>query len=231
MNAPKRKTYELIVEKIELFFIEENMAPGERLPSERELSSRFGVSRTSVREALKALQMAGSVEIKHGGGSYIKTTEVAMLGRQLGSLIEKTESHLVREMLELRRALEVESASLAAQRAGPENLQGMHDALRQMQDSVNDAESGVQADVNFHMQIVRASQNSLLIQMVETLANRLEDTIRATRRHRFTDASRHIDTYTEHDEIYQAIAAQDQRRAKHLMEQHIDRIMLELDAP
>ena len=229
MNAPKRKTYELIVEKIELFFIEENMAPGDRLPSERELSSRFGVSRTSVREALKALQMAGSVEIRHGGGSYIKTPEVAMLGRQLGSLIEKTESHLVHEMLELRRALEVESASLAAQRAGEENLQGMRRALAHMHDSFNDEESGVQADVDFHMQIVRASQNPLLIEMVETLANRLEDTIRATRRHRFTDASRHADTYAEHYEIYAAIAQQDPQRAKKLMEQHIDRIMLELD--
>lgn len=230
MTAPKRKTYELIVEKIEAFFIEENKVPGDRLPSERELSSRFGVSRTSVREALKALEMAGFVEIRRGGGSYIKTPEVAMLGRQLGSLIEKTESHLAHEMLELRRALEVESASLAAQRAGAENLQGMRDALADMHDSFNDAESGVQADLQFHMEIVRASRNLLLIQMVETLANRLEDTIRATRRHRFIDASRHADTYAEHLAIYTAIAEQDPLRAKHLMERHIDQIMRELDA-
>lgn len=228
MQDPKKKTYELIVEQMEIYFLEKDLRQGERLPAERELAALFGVSRTSVREALKVLEMNGTIQIKRGGGSFFAPSGQVQLRKELGSLIDGTEAHFIHEMLELRRAFEVEAASLAAQRAGEVNLEAIRKALKSMQNAFEDPEAGVQADLEFHVQISQATKNRLLIDMMATLAKRMEENIRATRSHRFIDASRHLDTYEEHKEIYMAIASRNSSLAKQLMEKHISRIRSEL---
>ncbi|MEK4405758.1 FadR/GntR family transcriptional regulator [Sporosarcina sp. FSL K6-6792] len=228
MNLQKKKTYEVIVEKIEKFFLNGKLKSGDKLPPERELASRFGVSRTSVREALQALEISGAIEIRQGGGSFIKTSEVQLVSDALSTTIIQAENNLVYEMLELRRALEVESVSLAAQRATSADLEKIRQSLEQMAVSGQDAEAGVQADLHFHLQIVYATQNKLLINLVQTLTERMEDTIRATRKHRFLDEDRYEDTFEEHKEIYIAIASGNAQEAKKLMEEHITRVRREL---
>lgn len=225
---PKKRTYELIIEQIQTLCLENNLPPGGRLPSERDLASLFGVSRNSVREALKGLESKGFLEIRQGGGSFLAETKHDMLGNELGTRIDAAEIQYIDDMLELRRAFEVEAASLAAQRATPDNLQAIRDVLRQMASAANDPELGVQADVDFHLQVANATKNQLLIDLMETLAKRLEENIRATRHHRFTDAARHQDTYKEHEEIYLAIESRDSELAKKLMGEHISRIRSEL---
>lgn len=224
----KKKTYELIVEKIEELFLNGGLKPGDKLPPERELASQFGVSRTSVREALQALEISGSIEIRQGGGSFIKTPEVRMVSDVLSTRIIEAENDLVYEMLEVRRALEVESVSLAAQRATSADLEKIRQSLEQMAASGEDAEEGVQADLHFHLQIVEATHNQLLINLVQTLTERMEDTIRATRKHRFLEGNRYKDTFEEHKDIYVAIASGNAQEAKKLMEEHISRIRREL---
>lgn len=226
---PKKRTYELVVEQIQTLCLENNLPPGGRLPSERDLASLFGVSRNSVREALKGLESKGFLEIRQGGGSFLAQTKHDMLGNELGTRIDAAEIQYIDDMLELRRAFEVEAASLAAQRATPDNLQAMRDVLGQMALAANDPELGVQADVDFHLQVANATKNQLLIDLMETLAKRLEENIRVTRHHRFTDAARHQDTYREHEEIYLAIESRNSELAKKLMGEHISRIRSELD--
>lgn len=228
MNLQKKKTYEVIIEKIEKFFLNGKLKSGDKLPPERELASRFGVSRTSVREALQALEISGAIEIRQGGGSFIKTSEVQLVSDALSTTIIQAENNLVYEMLELRRALEVESVSLAAQRATSADLEKIRQSLEQMAVSWQDAEAGVQADLHFHLQIVYATHNKILINLVQTLTERMEDTIRATRKHRFLDEDRYEDTFEEHKEIYIAIASGNAQEAKKLMEEHITRVRREL---
>jgi len=228
LDLQRKKTYEVIVEKIGKFILSGKLKPGDKLPPERELASRFGVSRTSVREALQALEISGSIEIRQGGGSFIKTSEVQLVSDALSTTIIQAENNLVYEMLELRRALEVESVSLAAQRATSADLEKIRQSLEQMVVSGKDAEAGVQADLHFHLQIVYATHNQLLINLVQTLTERMEDTIRATRKHRFSDDSRYEGTFEEHKDIYIAIASGDSREAKKLMEEHITRVRREL---
>lgn len=225
---PKKRMYELIVEQINILCLEKNLQPGDRLPSERDLASFFGVSRNSVREALKGLESKGVLEIRQGGGSYLAASKRDALGNELRTHIDETQIQLVDEMLELRRAFEVEAASLAAQRATPENLEALRHVLSQMSKAMDDTEMGVQADLNFHMQVAYATKNQLLIDLMETLAKRMEENIRATRRQRFTDKERHQDTLKEHEEIYLAIANGKSELAKQLMFKHISRIRLEL---
>lgn len=225
---PKKKTYELIVEQINLFCLEQNLQPGDRLPSERDLASLFGVSRNSIREALKDLERKEFIEIRQGGGSFLSTTKRDLLGNELRTHIDKAKAILIDEMLELRRAFEVEAAFLAAQRASPKNLEAIQNVLIQMANAKSDPEKGVQADLDFHLQVAYATKNQLLIDLMATLALRIEENIRETRKHRFTDSNRQQETLDEHQEIYDAIADKNSDLAKHLMSQHISRIRSEL---
>ncbi|MGH2317771.1 FadR/GntR family transcriptional regulator [Planococcus sp. SE5232] len=225
---PKKRIYELIVEQINMICLEQNLQPGDRLPSERDLASRFGVSRNSVREALKDLESKGVIETRQGGGSFLAPSKRDVLGTELRTHIDETHTQLIDEMLELRRAFEVEAVSLAAQRATAENLEAIRRVLSQMAEAVDDPEMGVQADLDFHLQVAYATKNQLLIDLMETLAKRMEENIRATRSQRFTDKGRHQDTLKEHEEIYRAIAEGNSDLAKQLMEKHISRIRLEL---
>lgn len=97
-----------------------------------------------------------------------------------------------------------------------------------MVSSKGDVEKGVQADLQFHIAIVEATHNTVFINLSKTLYEYMEDTIRATRRHRLSDPLRYDDTFKEHKEIYVAIASGDQNKAKQLMEKHIVQIRKEL---
>ncbi|MFJ7951865.1 FadR/GntR family transcriptional regulator [Lysinibacillus sp. NPDC096418] len=228
MPQPKKKAYQVIVDQIREYFLNGELQPGDKLPTERELASRFSVSRTSVREALRKLEIKGIIEIKQGSGSFIKTPEYQSFGEELSSTIIKTEKKLIYEMLELRQALEVECAFLASQRATSEDLERIGKALEMMDRVKNDVELGIQADLSFHINIVLASHNSIFLQLIQTLSEHMQDTIRATRRQRLKDPERIQETVDEHKEIYLAIAAGDANQAKLLMEKHIKQIRREL---
>ncbi|RNF41257.1 FadR/GntR family transcriptional regulator [Planococcus salinus] len=229
MITQRKKTYEIILGKIEEFFVGNDMKAGDKLPPERELAKLFGVSRTSVRDALQALEINGKIEIRQGGGSYIKTTELQNLTDELSVTLAETENQLVVEMLELRRALEVEAASLAAQRANAEELKKIRRSVQEMADSLGNIEAGITADLQFHLQIANATHNQLLINMMQALSERMEDTIRATRNHRLSDPDRFNDTVNEHRDICHAIESGNVKQAKQLTEEHITRILLELE--
>lgn len=228
MPQPKKKAYQVIVDQIKEYFLNGELQPGEKLPTERELASRFNVSRTSVREALRKLEIKGLIEIKQGSGSFIKATESHTLGEELSSTIIKTEKKLIYEMLELRQALEVECAFLASRRANSEDLERIRKALELMEQGKNDVELGIQADLSFHINIVLASHNSIFLQLFQTLSDHMQDTIRATRSQRLKNPERTQETIDEHKEIYLAIAAGDAEQAKQLMEKHISQIRREL---
>lgn len=222
-----RKRVEVVLEKLQEMLRTEGLEIGDRLPSERELANRFGVSRNSVREALKTLEWEGIIAIRHGGGSFLKETNQS-IGEVLSVKLEGQESHLVFEMLEVRRALEVEATSLAAKRANARDLEQIQLSLKEMAVPVTEVEAGVQADLHFHLHIVRASHNSILIHLMTTLMKEMETTIRATRKNRFQELERYEETFEEHKHLYLAIASGDSVLAKSLMEKHISGVRREL---
>ncbi len=221
------KRSEIVLQKITEQFLNGQVMSGEKLPSERALAETFGVSRNSVREALQRLALENVIEIKRGGGSIVKG-EREEIHEMLAEKTVYVEEHLVFEMLEVRRALEVEAASLAAQRATAEDLKSISEALKAMDVSIEEVEKGVQADVDFHMRIVEASKNSILIHLAQTLMTEVEKTIYVTRKYRFMDDKRYRETLMEHKEIYLAIASGDRELAKLRMDTHITDIRKEL---
>lgn len=227
MPKPKIKAYQVVVDQIKENFLNGEYKPGEKLPTERELASLFSVSRTSVREALRKLEIKGLIEIKQGSGIFIKSLD--FIPRvEITSPIMNAEKTLIYEMLELRRVLEVECAYLASQRATSEDLERIREALEMMGRAKNDVEQGLQADLSFHFNIVRASHNSIFLQLMESLGERMKDTIQVTRRYRLADPERLQDTVDEHKEIYLAIATGEANQAKRLMEKHITQIRKEI---
>lgn len=227
MSLAKRRTADILIEKIIKYYLHPKAEKVEKLPSERELAKRFEVSRNSVREALQTLALKGVIEIRQGGGSFVKRSEATFLEQVLSENTEMMQSQVIFEMLEVRRALEVESAGLAAQRALAEDLDHIRAALEDMA-SAETTDAGVDADLNFHLRIVKASHNSILIQLSKTLIGQLKETIRTTRQHRFSNADRYEETFNEHKEIYLAIASGDAAAAKKLIEEHITRVRREL---
>ncbi|MFJ7747105.1 FadR/GntR family transcriptional regulator [Peribacillus sp. NPDC097295] len=218
------KVYEIIFNQIKESFINGELKPGDKLPAERELSNRFKVSRTSIREALRVLESNGVIEVRPGDGTFIRQSEVQSLIARLSNTIINAENHLIYEMLEVRRVIETECAFLAAQRASSLDLKNIMNALEDMANSEQDEELGLQADLLFHNSIAQAANNSIFSGLVQTLSEQMKDTIRATRRHRFAKPGHFQETLQEHKDIYFSIALKEADKAKQLMDAHIIRI-------
>ncbi|MEO7337004.1 MAG: FadR/GntR family transcriptional regulator [Caldimonas sp.] len=143
------------------------LAPGTKLPTETAFMAEFRVSRTVVREAISKLQAGGLVETRHGIGTFVVASGDESSFRigpeQLSTL------HDVIAMLELRIGVEVEAAGLAAQRRTPENLSKMRNALDTLTRAVESGADGVSADFQFHLEIMRATQNPHFANLMMTL--------------------------------------------------------------
>lgn len=225
--SEKKKRFEMVLDKIEQNFLSNQLQVGDKLPSERDLANLFDVSRNSVREALQVLALRNIIEIRRGGGSYVKQSNAQFI-EELSERVTVAEEHLIFEMLEVRRALEVEAISLAAQRASADDLNKIRKSLKKMAVSVEDDVAGAEADFEFHMHIINASHNSILIHLAETLMGQMEKTIYATRQHRFVNLDRYEETFNEHKDIYIALASGDGALAKSLMERHLTKMRREL---
>src|ERR671914_860842 len=151
--------------------------PGERLPPERELCVRLNVSRTVVREALNLLEARGLISIEHGRGAVVSGGNVGAVRDTLGLLL-RVQPKTLWELLEIRKVLEVEVAGLAAERAGADDVAAMRLQLDRMRDSIEVPEGYVDADVEFHALLARATRNEVLLTMPEPVV----DLLRASRR-------------------------------------------------
>jgi GntR family transcriptional repressor for pyruvate dehydrogenase complex len=143
------------------------LVPGAKLPTEAAFMAEFRVSRTVVREAISRLQAAGLVETRHGIGTFVvgpTDGSTFRIGREQLSTL-----HDVIAMLELRIGVEVEAAGLAAQRRSAENLAAMHEALEAFNQAIEAGRDAVSADFQFHLEIMRATQNPHFANLMLTL--------------------------------------------------------------
>lgn len=226
-SANKQKVYEIIFQKIQTEITAGILEAGEKLPPERELAVKYGVSRTSIREALRLLELSDFVEIRPGDGTFIKTNEQQTIQQQLTSVALKTDQTTLYEMLELRLILESQCAALAALRATGQDIEKIARTLEAMKNT-DDEEIGIQADLDFHMAIAAAANNSVLAQLISSLASHMRSTIEVTRKHRLASKENFARTLEEHHAIFIAISRGESERAKALMEDHIRTIRQEL---
>lgn len=215
------KVYQLIVDRIRDSILNGDLKPNEKLPSERTMAKLFQVSRTTIREALRALELNGDIEIRAYEGSFIREIEVQTLIKDMTSAIIKAEDSMVFEMLDVRRVLETECAALAAIRASSSDLERIRKCLDDMAKSEQDEELGLTADLNFHYAIAQAANSPILFDLMKILISQMKDTIRATRRYRFAKPQRFEETLNSHKEIYIAISVNDQEKVRKFMTKHL----------
>ncbi len=223
-----KKIYEEIVEQIRQLIRDGDLNPGDRLLSERELSERLRVSRASVREALSALEIMGLIEVRPGEGTFIRQTSVdSIIGPM--ALILSMEKDTIMELLQVRKVLEVEAVGLAAARASEEEKLLIKQAIEQMESDLKQGRLGEEADHKFHFAIAGATGNSILMRLMNTISDTMQHTLLASRKRLYESKGTPERLYTEHRQIYQAVAAGDVELARQLMYSHLEKVELEMD--
>ena len=192
--------------------------PGDSLPSESDLAKRLNVSKPVVREALGRLAALGIVQIQQGKPTTVRGLSVAPLDQFLRLAVRATDNGL-REAVELRRAIEVEIASLAAERATPLQIEPVEAAVEKMRESIDgDFERWLQGDFAFHVALARCSGNALLEHLVNALAETIKFTQRALGVQR--DLRDPVATVARHQTIVDALKARDPAAARIAMTAH-----------
>jgi GntR family uxuAB operon transcriptional repressor len=208
------RLYRVVADRIEALIHGEQMAPGTRLPAERELSARLGVSRASLREALIALELGGRIEVRGGSGVYIcADTPVADVEAGPGPF----------EVLAARRLIEAEVCAIAARMATPSAIDAILRAVEEMERNHDIYSSNETADREFHLAIARATGNSALVGTIAYLWEQRGRLWHRLKEHFQTEELRK-ETLKDHRRIFAAIAARDPAAARSAMRAHLERV-------
>ncbi|MCP1356124.1 FadR/GntR family transcriptional regulator [Aneurinibacillus migulanus] len=211
--SKKEKMSQIISRELLTMIETGQLPPGAKLPTEMELAARFGVSRIPIREALSVLRAAGVISSRQGGGSYVEETAGSALLQRIR--IESDDVESIKHLFEMRKILEPEAAYLAALRRTPEQLERMRQVLKLLEnESVDQGKSGMKADIEFHRAIILATQNPIMIQMLESLSSLYERALKITLQPNTELERKRQAVYKEHQNILLAIEAEEPELAK-----------------
>lgn len=169
------RLYEQIVQQIEDSIEQGALKPGDQLPAERALALQFGVSRTAVREAVKALREKGLVEAYPGRGTFITSGSSNAIRLTLDRMIKTGSADGTVHLTEVREMLEPEIAALAATRAREENLEELKEAVGIMDDAKQDPDAYIEADLDFHLALAEAAANPLILSLIDSIVGVLRE--------------------------------------------------------
>ncbi|PUA81224.1 FadR/GntR family transcriptional regulator [Nocardioides currus] len=212
----RMRLYEQVAEQISAWIKEHDLQPGDKLPAERELAARLGVSRATLSQALVALEVIGAVAVRHGDGTVVASAPGA------SRIVEAVRAHADRlpEIIETRDALETKIASLAAGRRTDEDLERIEDALTAMERDVEAGGRGVEGDELFHGAVTAAAHSKLL----SRLMGEISDLIRETRIESLSQPDRPRASLAGHRAIADAIRAGDPEGAARAMHAHVEMV-------
>jgi GntR family transcriptional regulator, transcriptional repressor for pyruvate dehydrogenase complex len=205
------------IEKIKAMIVSGTLRAGDRLPKEADLAADLGLSRSSLREAVKALSLVNILDVRRGDGTYVTSLEPPVLLEVLSFIVDFHRDTSVLEFLRVRRILEPAATAMAAERITPEDSDG----LRKLLDSLGpapDAEELVANDLEFHRRIAACSGNSVLYSLLETLSR---PTTRARVWRGLTQPDAIARTLAEHRAILDALTSHDPEVARSWSTVHI----------
>jgi GntR family transcriptional repressor for pyruvate dehydrogenase complex len=222
----RRKTYELVAERLVGMIGSGALRPGDALATERALTERFAVGRSSVREALRMLESQGVIRAA-SGSSFVVADAMNPLNSSLRLLVALDEHAGLDDLFELRRILECEAAALAAERKTAEDLTEMDSATEGMAAALGDsglADGFIDADLRFHLALAGATRNRLVVYSMHAV----RDVLRRALLTVFQIPESPESAVGEHRKIRDAIAAGDATRARDEMEAHLARVELDV---
>ncbi|HWS52363.1 MAG TPA: FadR/GntR family transcriptional regulator [Microbacterium sp.] len=205
------------IEKIKAMIVSGELGPGDRLPPEKELSERLGLSRNSMREAVKALEVIRVLDVRRGDGTYVTSLEPHLLLEAISFVVDMHDDDSMLEIFAVRRMLESQATALAATHGGDEEIAQLEQEVAGIDASVT-IEELVEHDLRFHREIVRMAGNAYLASLIEHLSSQ---TVRARVWRGLTEAGSVERTLSEHRAIADAIARRDPVLATSLATAHI----------
>lgn len=214
------RLYEQIVQQIEESIVKGALKPGDQLPAERELAQRFGVSRTAVREAVKALREKGLVEAYSGRGTFITDGTTHAVRQSLDLMVKMGQSEGSTHLAEVRAILEPEIAALAATRIQEPELVTMREAVAVMDRAGQDPEAYIEADLDFHLALAEGAANPLILSLLDSIVGLL----REQRLRIFRVSGGPERGQIHHKRILEAVERHDAERAREAMRAHLEQV-------
>jgi GntR family transcriptional repressor for pyruvate dehydrogenase complex len=214
----KSRVHEEVAKQIERLIVQK-LQPGDKLPAERELAEMLGVSRSSIRDAMRRLEIVGLVEPRQGAGTVVREISTATLVSPLANVIAHRRQ-LVGELLDFRRMLEPPLAARAATHASNGEIAGMDEILRRQDKKVRQGELAVEEDTEFHYRIALASGNSVVLKVMDVVM----DLLRETRSRSLQTEGRPQKSLAGHKRILAAMKRRDAAAAETAMRVHIQDI-------
>ena len=196
------------------------LSPGDRLPSERQMSEQLGISRPSLRESLRVLEYAGVLETRYGDGIYVANDSSIIDNSPYFSRL--VNQYTLEDMVEMRKILETAAIRFAVERASDEDLVVMRHLLDESKDGIDERERFVKLDKSFHLAIADASRNNLLLNSFRNMGAMMDGfnlELQVTKAARMTICA-------QHERIYAAIAERDSDRAVEAMAGHLDNVVV-----
>lgn len=209
-------TEKSIIAKVKVLINAKNLEPGEKLPSERMLSEKFGVSRNSVREAIKKLEFYGLLKSIPQSGTFIANIGVTAMNGMIDDIL-RLENHNFKSLVETRILLELKTVRLAALRRSEEDLMQIKQALDLYAQKVIDGQDAVQEDLLFHLAIAKASGNSSMNTFMLLI---IPEIITNFEKYHVCDSDQAVKGIKEHEDIYNAIKSQNPILGKEMMKVH-----------
>lgn len=223
VKLTRKRLYEQVAQQIQGMIVNGELQPGDQLPPEREMAEQLGVSRTVVREAIKTLQQIGLVRVLTGSGTYVSRIEPETVSESIGLLIQQSIVSFD-YLTEIRRMLETETAALAAERASPEHIEALEEALGWMEhaaelddDDPDRIEQFIGSDLAFHNVLVEAAQNPLLPILLEPVTGHLLEFRRLT----FGVPGGVQNSLSYHRMILEKVKARDSVASREAMREHL----------
>lgn len=216
---PRTKLYEKVAQQIQGLIRDGLLKPGDHLPPERELAETFQVSRSSVRDAIRALEVMGLVEPRQGEGTLVRDVTAETLVNPLSTMLTH-KRELVSELLDLRLMIEPPLAGRAAMCATDEEILRLEDILRRQKEKVARGELAIEEDSEFHYTIAQAARNSVVLKVVDVFM----DLLRESREQTLQVDGRLQKSFGGHRRILDAIKNRKASLAETAMRRHIEEI-------
>ncbi|MBU9712928.1 FadR/GntR family transcriptional regulator [Evansella tamaricis] len=214
----KNKVYMNILKEIDQIIHQDQLSPGDKLPSERELAERLGVGRSSVREALRALELLDLIKTRKGEGTFIQQSGGHRLAEVLASFFLR-DQRAKQDVKETRKIIEIEAIRLACQRVSQQQLDKLENILNQSKEIWTGGDLPVEEDYLFHQTLVESSQNQLLLNIWRPLVRYSMVALRES----LSRLGRTEDSMKEHDRIFQAVARNDEAEAVRSIRDHLEK--------
>jgi GntR family transcriptional repressor for pyruvate dehydrogenase complex len=214
------RLYEQIVNQIEQRILKGDLHVGDQLPAERELCEQFGVSRTAVREAVKALRQKGLLETYPGRGTFITNGTSQAMRHSLNLVVQLGTTHGSGDLMQVREILEPEIAALAAVHATQEQLAAMTEAVAAMDAALNNADAFIEGDLDFHLALAEATQNDIIPILIDSIV----DLLRGQRKRIFFAPGGPQRGQVHHKRILKAILRHDSEAARKAMRMHLQQV-------